>query len=108
MNPDKLPRCECERDVNAHGWKVRYFNCDDEDAEACAIKNRVEQIEKQRKGQSGLTNSERSDLAKELNFLKRQFMQPEPIAKNPNAARKSKATEKKLQWLARKLDRKST
>jgi hypothetical protein len=107
MNPDKLPHCECERDLNAHGWKVRYFNCNDEDAKACARKNRAEQIEKQLVGRSGLTNRERRNLARERNFLQRHFTSTEPTAEPPRKARKLKAMEKKLRWLGRKVDRES-
>jgi hypothetical protein len=103
MNARQPPRCECERSPN--GWKVRYFNCDDENTQAYAVKNRVEQIEGQRRGRSGLTNRERRALASELNFLKRQFKLgqfPVPIGKLDK--RKEKAMEKKLRWLAKKAD----
>ena len=101
MNATQPPRCECERYAN--GWKIRYFNCDDEDAKACAVKNRVDQLEEQRRGRSGLTNRERRALASQLNFLKRQFnLGQSPVSAAEIDERKEKATEKKLRRLAKK------
>ena len=110
MNADESPRLECDFDRSNGSWTLRYFNCGDEVAKEHAVKSRIEQIGKQLAGRSGLTNRERKNLAKELNFLQRQFRKPERSKRpheTPNAVRKMKATEKKLEWLGRKFDRES-
>ena len=107
MNPDELPRCECEFDPIGKLRKINFFNCpDDQDARTHVAANRIEQIEKQLSGRSGLTNRERRNLAKELNALKRQFtQQPSPVAEADDTRKhkRLKAEWKKLRWRSRKF-----
>jgi hypothetical protein len=99
--PEEAPRCECHFDSKTRRWRVRYFNCSDENAENRARAHRIEQITRQLSGRSGLTNRERRELHRERNFLQRTFMQTQSQP-GPNTDRRMKATEKKLRWLAKK------
>ncbi len=110
MKSDEPPRCECELDPNTGKVrKINFFNCpDDQNARTHVAANRIAQIEKQLAGRSGFTNRERRNLAKEANVLERTFNlgRHSPVAEmdNKRKERRLKATGKKLQWLARKVD----
>jgi hypothetical protein len=109
MNPDKLPRCECEFDQNTGKvTKITFINCpDDQDARVCVVEDTIAQVDKQLAARSGLTNRNRRALAKNRNALQRLLnsWQPQAVVENANDSQKSKAIGKKLQSLARKFDR---
>jgi len=107
MSPEETPRVECEFDRATRAWKTRWFNCDDDEAaRARAAEHRIEQIDKQLSAGHGLTNREKRELAKERNFLQRNFTQQEAPRSRLDDPRKLKAAGKKLRWLARKADAK--
>ena len=101
MAPEEVPRCEYYFDSTRRP-SVRYFNCNDETAENRARAHRIEQITRQLAGKSGLTNSERRELHNERIFLQRRSPVPLPLPPSEKEARKMKAAEKKLRWLAQK------
>jgi hypothetical protein len=80
-------------------------------ANISAVEKRIEEITMQLEGKSRLTNNKRRALNKERDRWQRWLRQtrlnedhPEPKS-DPASARRMKATEKKLRWLARKTDR---
>jgi hypothetical protein len=107
MTPEETPRVECEFDRAARRWKTRWFNCDDDEAARTrAAEHRIEQIDRQLSARHGLTNREKRELARERNFLQRNFTQQEAPPSRLDDLRKLKAAEKKLRWLARNADAK--
>jgi hypothetical protein len=100
--PETAPRCETYFDSKTRRPTVRYFNCNDENAKNRARAHRIEQITKQLAARSGLTNRERRELHREGIFLQRLSPPPPPPPPSEKEERKMKATEKKLQWLAKK------
>jgi hypothetical protein len=102
--PETAPRCETYFDSKTRRTTVRYFNCNDENAENRARSHRIEQITKQLAPGSGRTKAERKELHKERNFLQRLSPPPPPSPPSEKEERKLKATEKKLRWLAKKMD----
>jgi hypothetical protein len=105
MTREQTPRVECEFDRAAQRWKTRWFNCDDDEAARTrAAEHRIEQIDRQLVAEHGLTNREKRELARERNFLQRNFTQQEAPHSRLDDPRRMKATDKKLRWLARKTD----
>ena len=107
MNPDELPYCQWPDGKSGPS----FYNCpDDEDAMVRVAERRIEQITKQLDCPHGLTNRERRALANERERWRRWINQKRPPAIAVDEARavlkrkKEKATEKKLEWLARKAD----
>ena len=109
MNTEGIPSCEwpdAQRPATFH-------NCCDKDGrpdknlERRAAENRIEAITKQLDCPHGLTNKEeRRALWNERQRFERMFnlgkYSPVPVGKI--SERKEKATEKKLRWLAKKVD----
>jgi hypothetical protein len=105
MNPDELPRCEWPDGKSG----LIFYNCTGYDSMVRAAENRVEQITKQLNCPHGLTNRERSALAKERQRLQRWMNQGRPAgvaideAHQTRKRKREKARESKLEWLARKV-----
>jgi hypothetical protein len=111
MNPDELLYCEWPDGKSG----PIFHNCpDEENARMRVAERRIEQITKQLDCPHGLTNNERSALAKERERWRKLINQRRPAAVVTDEARQArkrkrdKATEKKLEWLARKVARAQT
>ena len=110
MNPDEFPHFEIEFDSKGKLFQIRSVNCgDDYETRRRIAENQIERLRKQLTGKSGLTTRERRRLAKEINALERRFNleRYSPVAEmdDERKQRRHKATGKKLQWLAKKVDR---
>jgi lysyl-tRNA synthetase class I len=105
MNPDELPHCEFDRKT---GKLVTFKNCANEADRYRAAKERIQRNRERLKVRSGLTNKKRRRLHKEIVVLERwlESMRPAPIAEidNKRKERRLKATQKKLQWLGKRVD----
>jgi hypothetical protein len=107
MNSGHTARCEWPDAKRG----PTFSNCAAEDDYIKAAERRIQQITSQLDCPHGLTNRERTAMANERIRWKRWLSQwssvenPAAPTKSRKAARKEKATFKKLEWSARKFDR---
>jgi hypothetical protein len=108
MNTEGIPSCEwpdAKRGATFHNCCDK-DGCLDQNLKRRAAENRIEAITKQLDCPHGLTNKERGALWNERQRFERMFNlgKYSPVPVGEMSERKKKATEKKLRWLAKKVD----
>jgi hypothetical protein len=108
MNTGGIPSCEWP---DAKG-PATFHNCCDKDGRVdknlgeIAAKKRIKEIREHSNAGSGLTKGKRKELYHEADRFERMFKlgKYSPVPVGEIDERKDKATEKKLRWLAKKVD----